>query len=211
MFSLPSSHVTLSAIAATGLLALLSACGGPSEQEWKAMQQAASQVGEMQQEIKSVRGRLIELETDVNLLSDDMTSLKGAKAQAAQLSPEDRKLIDEMKKKIETLQADLDKARKEAAAAPREAAAPRPAESGAAAAGATARASRAPGNLPEPVADPAAANPKDKGSYYDVQKGDTIESIAAAKGVSASKIRAANKIPSGRNPTAGARIFVPAP
>ena len=66
----------------------------------------------------------------------------------------------------------------------------------------------------EPIAnrvkiDPPPAPEPARGKYYRVRLGDTAEEIAARHGISAGKLRNANRIPEGTQPLAGVRIFVP--
>ncbi len=49
-----------------------------------------------------------------------------------------------------------------------------------------------------------------KGSYYVVKSGDTVEKVAAARGISAKALLDANHLPAGAKLFAGQRVFVPA-
>lgn len=64
------------------------------------------------------------------------------------------------------------------------------------------------------VSRPAAPSPAPRtspsGYYYVVKRGEGLISIAESRGLTESRLRTANNIPSGREPMAGQQIYIPA-
>lgn len=210
-------HRFMVLILAASALAGLTGCGGERVEDSKAFQDMATEVNDLRTQVQNFNNRLITLEVDVNQINDELTLLKDGLSMG-QSSPAVEKRMGDMQEVIQGLRSDVARLRDELQAVEKKAASgPRASTSSssstsrspdkpsasAASGGATTRArAAAPGST---------ANPRDKGGYHTVKEGETIESIAAANGVTPDAIRKANRISGSRQPVAGARIFIPAP
>ncbi|MCX7046520.1 MAG: LysM domain-containing protein [Candidatus Sumerlaeota bacterium] len=218
MFPLIRSLV-LPILALTVLIGMLTACGQQNPLDTPQMKDMSEGVKELKAEVRIVRKNMTELEHDIQATNSELQDLKGAPA-TAKLSPEVVKEINALKTELGALKTEMDKMRTELANAQKSKAGGGATPSGEAKsdergpkAGASGKGKEPKDNRDVKEVKPGANAPAAKaaGEYYYVKKGDTMESVATAHKITADKLREANSIPAGKNPTEGARIYIPAP
>ena len=207
----PFSRLVLATAAVlAGMIPFMTACNMDKPENIPAIREAIEGVKDLKSDARKTNGRLTDLETEVSGLADDMTNLRNARE--GQGSAETAAAVKDLNKQVADLQNEIAQLKKQpmaaAKAAPEPATAPQPAAASGRQGAAVKKGKLAPPPIPAPA---ALEEVKPKGTYYTVKQGDTVDSIAQAKGVSTAALRAANHIPAGRNPGEGSSIFVPAP
>lgn len=217
MFRLfPVTHLSFPVLALTGFLSLslLTACNEPLSEDNPVILKLKNEDQDIRGETELNKDRIITLEDDVQNLDTMTKALQKERSGPApadpavtnQLSALQKEVVElrKLRTEIDQLRTELEALKKKQAAAPPKAAQTTAPSTTEKAADAT------PSKSAEAGATAAKSEPpKPKVEPYVVKVGDTINSIARARGISASAIREASKIPAGREPAPGQRIWLP--
>lgn len=204
-FSLLRSYVPVAL--SLCLVAALVACKPPSPAEDPTIKKTIETVDNLELSVGRLQTNCDTLGGDLDVINSEVANLKqsgpGSNADVnkvlARQAAQDKVLL-QMSKELDALKKDV---------AALEARKPAPTPKAKGSSRDSGKGSRSTPSV-KPAPTPTPTPPK--GAYYKVQAGDTIESIAQAKGVTATAVRRANRLPSTVSRLGvGATIFVPAP
>ncbi|MFC1601731.1 LysM peptidoglycan-binding domain-containing protein [Candidatus Sumerlaeota bacterium] len=181
-------------------LVLFSACS-QSQQEADFVKQKFDELGN---DLKVLKGQVAGLEMELEVLDERVEFLQKQKPAASGVDAAALQKVDEQ---LAQMAAGIEQVSTRVASAEKKIAArPKPAPPAPARAKTVTADIKAGSSLTKKAAAPA---PRARGFYHTLKKGETLGQLAMANKVSEAKIRSANRIPSGRSPFAGQRIYVP--
>jgi len=164
---------------------LFQSCQDPAQNP--VIQEKFQKISELAEEVDQLKGKSKDVQSDLDTINQDLTTLKqmpkAAEVPAAEME-ELKKQVKQLNSEVSALKDELSKLKKTGGA--------RVSES---------KSSEGSTVQPSPT-------PKKRGQYYTVKEGDTLKSIAQQFSAKAEAIRTENHIPEGKEPLPGTRLYI---
>ncbi len=169
----------ISLISLAGLIIILFGCSNPEEHP--AFKKVVKDISNANEEISQIKGRQDKLQSDIELILDDVDRLKRSDRSAGEFTAK----ITEIEQRIAKIEESLKEVKR-----------PAPKDSSSV---------EKKSSVKSVSEEPA---PKPKGFYYTVKKGDTIESIAKQFNIPAAKLLRDNNFPKDKKILPNQQIYI---
>ena len=173
-------------------LFLFSSCNQAPERN-PIIQEKFQKLADLAEEVDQLKGKIKDIQLDIDTITQDLMTLKQMpKSEGA--SPTE---IEGMKSRIKQLEGEVSKLESELSKWTKKAAALK-----------ETRQTKTPSKSTREQREETEPTPKKRGKYYQVKSGDTLEDIARKFNTTPASIREENRLPAGKEPIPGTRLYV---